>query len=97
MTYRIATKEESAEFWKNRPKSLGDGSIISTPLSGERKAYKRSLKETKIKDKGPSQIEKKVLSKINWKPWEMKDKNKNKLKVDPNYKREKSRYNVHSY
>ena len=25
MTFRIATKEESAEFWKNRPKSLGDG------------------------------------------------------------------------
>ena len=47
MTYRIATKEESAEFWKNRPKSLGDGSIISIPLSGKRKASKGNLKETK--------------------------------------------------
>tara|TARA_B100002003_G_C13924863_1_gene449548 strand:+ start:568 stop:729 length:162 start_codon:yes stop_codon:yes gene_type:complete len=51
MTFRIATKEESAEFWKNRPKSLGDGSIISIPLSGKRKAPKGDSEETKPQKK----------------------------------------------
>ena len=51
MTYRIATKEESAEFCKNRPKSLGDGSIISIPLSGKRKPSKGDSKETKPRKK----------------------------------------------
>jgi len=51
MTFRIATKEESAEFWKNRPKSLGDGSIISIPLSCKRKAPKGDSEETKPQKK----------------------------------------------
>ena len=51
MTFRIATKEESAEFWKNRPKSLGDGSIISIPLAGKRKAPKEDSEETKPQKK----------------------------------------------
>ena len=51
MPNRVLTREESAEFWRNRPKSLGDGSIISIPLSGKRKAPKGDSKETKPRKK----------------------------------------------
>ena len=36
MKYSIATKEETAAFWKERKERLGDGAVISIPIMSRR-------------------------------------------------------------
>ena len=44
MAHRWLTEEESAKFWSERPKELGDGSIISIP-TGNRTPSKENVKK----------------------------------------------------
>ena len=37
MKYSIATKEETAAFWKERKERLGDGALISIPIMSRRR------------------------------------------------------------
>ena len=37
MKYSIATKEESAAFWKERKERLGDGAVVSIPIMSGRR------------------------------------------------------------
>ena len=37
MKFSIATKEETAAFWKERKERLGDGAVISIPIMSRRR------------------------------------------------------------
>jgi hypothetical protein len=37
MKYSIATKEETAAFWKERKERIGDGAVISIPIMSRRR------------------------------------------------------------
>jgi hypothetical protein len=37
MKHSIATKEETAAFWKERKERLGDGAVISIPIMSRRR------------------------------------------------------------
>jgi len=50
MKYSIATKEETAAFWKERKERLGDGAVVSIPImSGRRRRNQVETEKDKLK------------------------------------------------
>ena len=48
MKYSIATKEESAAFWKERKERLGDGAVISIPIMSRRRTPSPARPDTDV-------------------------------------------------
>ena len=50
MRYHVATKEETAAFWKERKERLGDGAVMSIPVMS-RRPRRNQVKTEKDKPK----------------------------------------------
>ena len=48
MKYSIATKEESAAFWKERKERLGDHAVISIPIMSRRRTPSPARPDTDV-------------------------------------------------
>ena len=48
MKYSIATKEETAAFWKERKERLGDGAVISIPIMSRRRTPSPARPDTDV-------------------------------------------------
>ena len=48
MKYSIATKEETAAFWKERKERLGDGAVMSIPIMSGRRTPSPARPDTDV-------------------------------------------------
>ena len=49
MKYSIATKEETAAFWKERKERLGDHAVVSIPIMSRRRTPSPARPDTDVR------------------------------------------------